>query len=228
MYTKLLALHEEPDATRSPVVFVQGFPDSHQMFADYFAASERQRPWLAGRSVYAVDLPNRHTNASAFPTLREMAADALFPEVATLLDQVARSSPTGTITPVVHDWGATFTWRYIREGGHDQIDRMVSFSVGSTLRHDVWEHGPGALTWLYALLFGLPWYVPLGPVRRGVAQAIRSPQDRIASTAAFEAALESRPSCQRVVWDDANHWFVEQQSDRVLALVRPFLAPEPS
>lgn len=56
---------------------------------------------------------------------------------------------------------------------------------------------------------------------------LRSPLDRIASTAAFERALDERPDCRRVILADANHWFPEQQSERVLAEIRTFLADEP-
>ncbi len=52
---------------------------------------------------------------------------------------------------------------------------------------------------------------------------LRSPLDRIASTAAFERALDARPDCRRVILTDANHWFPEQHSARVLAEIRPFL-----
>ena len=53
---------------------------------------------------------------------------------------------------------------------------------------------------------------------------LRCPLDRIASTAAFERVVQSRPGCRFGVLAGANHWFPEQQAERVLEEVRPFLA----
>ena len=53
---------------------------------------------------------------------------------------------------------------------------------------------------------------------------IRAPEDRIASTAAFERLLRARPDCRIVVLERACHWFPEQQSGAVLQHVREFLA----
>lgn len=52
---------------------------------------------------------------------------------------------------------------------------------------------------------------------------LRSPLDRIATTAAFEQAVISRPDCRYRVYSDANHWFPEQHSERVLQEIRTFL-----
>jgi pimeloyl-ACP methyl ester carboxylesterase len=52
---------------------------------------------------------------------------------------------------------------------------------------------------------------------------LRAPEDRIASTAAFERLLRARPDCRIVVLDRACHWFPEQQSHAVLPHVRAFL-----
>jgi pimeloyl-ACP methyl ester carboxylesterase len=52
---------------------------------------------------------------------------------------------------------------------------------------------------------------------------IRSPMDRIASTAAFERRLAERADC-RAVFIKGNHWFPEQKSAEVLAQLRLFLA----
>jgi pimeloyl-ACP methyl ester carboxylesterase len=52
---------------------------------------------------------------------------------------------------------------------------------------------------------------------------IRSPMDRIASTAAFEHTLSQRPDCRLRVWPEVNHWFPEQQAERVLAEIRTFI-----
>jgi len=52
---------------------------------------------------------------------------------------------------------------------------------------------------------------------------IRTPFDRIASTAAFEKAVSTRPDCRYRVYEDANHWFPEQHSDRVLQEIRSFI-----
>lgn len=72
MYAKLTCLHQANGTEKSPVVFVHGFPDSPAMFADYYAESEREQPWLAGRSLYCYAFPNRHDNPNV-PPLAELA-----------------------------------------------------------------------------------------------------------------------------------------------------------
>ncbi|MCC7446138.1 MAG: alpha/beta hydrolase [Anaerolineae bacterium] len=52
---------------------------------------------------------------------------------------------------------------------------------------------------------------------------VRAPFDRIATTAAFEQAVQSRPDCRYRVYEDANHWFPEQHAARVLAEIRTFI-----
>jgi pimeloyl-ACP methyl ester carboxylesterase len=52
---------------------------------------------------------------------------------------------------------------------------------------------------------------------------IRTPDDRIASTAAFERLLRARPDCRIVPLEQTCHWFPEQHSDTVLPYVRGFL-----
>ncbi len=52
---------------------------------------------------------------------------------------------------------------------------------------------------------------------------LRTEMDRIASTAAFERKIRSRPDCRLVIYEQFNHWFPEQHSDVVLAEVRAFL-----
>lgn len=69
-------------------------------------------------------------------------------------------------------------------------------------------------------LFYKPEYVDFGfPVLY-----MRTPLDRIASTAAFERTLQSRPDCRIIQFNEYNHWFPEQHSDAVLAEIRTFLA----
>jgi pimeloyl-ACP methyl ester carboxylesterase len=51
---------------------------------------------------------------------------------------------------------------------------------------------------------------------------LRSRLDRIASTAAFERQLHTRPDCRMVVYDSFNHWFPEQHSAVVLPELRAF------
>jgi pimeloyl-ACP methyl ester carboxylesterase len=52
---------------------------------------------------------------------------------------------------------------------------------------------------------------------------IRAPDDRIASTAAFERLLRARNDCRIVLLEKASHWFPEQHSDAVLPHLREFL-----
>ena len=51
---------------------------------------------------------------------------------------------------------------------------------------------------------------------------LRTKLDRIASTAAFERKIKSRPDCRLVIYEQFNHWFPEQHSDVILAEVRAF------
>lgn len=53
---------------------------------------------------------------------------------------------------------------------------------------------------------------------------MRTRQDRIASTAAFERELRSRSDCRLIIFEQYNHWFPEQHSDVVLPEVRSFLS----
>lgn len=278
-YCDLQTIHHEPHAERSPIVFVHGFPDSPLLFADYITTEEQQQPWLKDRSIYTIAFPNRHTNAERFPSVPEMASGLLRTEFAQIMTHLIGTSPTGQVIPIVHDWGATYTWRFIRQQGDEGIERMVSLSVGSSFRYDIWEHGLRAFGWLYALLFALPYYIRLPVVQRSVANAIvryagyrsetagmlykdayhywdgplwllrlpfyllgfayqkpytdfrfpvlfmRSPFDRIASTHRFEEAVKARSDSTFVLFEDANHWFPEQNSSDVLPYVRRFLAP---
>jgi pimeloyl-ACP methyl ester carboxylesterase len=265
-----------PPARRSPVVFLHGFPDSPLMFADYYSDAERAKPWLAGRGIYTVAMPNRFTNPH-YPPLAALVRDVVRHEIHAYLRERIAASPTGKIVLIAHDWGATYSWAFCRAGGAGGIEKMVALSVGSSFRYDVWEHGLRALAWAYSLMFGSPWAVPIPAYRRLVARIImqtggyrgaelerfhqdcyhywyglvrllalptdllglryqppyvdfpfpvlymRSPQDRIATTRGFEEAVQCRPDCRYHVIEGANHWFPEQQSERVLHEVRPFL-----
>lgn len=274
MYTKLECLCAE--GNRSPVVFIHGFPDSPLMFQRYYAPEERDQAWLQGRPIYTVAFPNRFTNPN-YPPLSALISEVLQKEVEALLSQLIAASPTGQIVPVVHDWGATCTWKFIRKHDGAGIEKIVAFSVASSFRYDIWEHGFRALAWTYSLLFGSAWYIRIPAYQRFVTGLItraagyhsdqdatlwkdcfhywyglprllivpfdliglryrpaytdfkfpvlfiRSPLDRMPSTAAFEKALKSRPDCRFVVYEDANHWFPEQHAERVLKEVRAFV-----
>jgi pimeloyl-ACP methyl ester carboxylesterase len=275
MVTKLTCLYDDTTTTRSPVVFVHGFPDSPQMFAAYYAESEREQPWLKGRNIYTVAFPNRHDNPN-FPSLADLSRGVIAREFDQIMDDLARRSPTGKLVIVAHDWGATHAWRWARGHKDPPVEKLVAFSVGSSFRYDVFEHGLRAFSWLYGLWFATAWYVPF--LRRVVAKSIvrwagyrsvtamdlwkdayhywdrpsllltilpqalfflfyrpeyldfpfpvlylRTPLDRIASTAAFEQRIRSRPDCRQVIYEDFNHWFPEQHSDIVLPEVRAFL-----
>ena len=275
MYAKLTCLHQADGTGKSPVVFVHGFPDSPAMFAAYYAAAEREQPWLAGRSLYTYAFPNRHDNPN-FPPFAELAGGVMAREFDQTMDELARNSPTGKLIFLAHDWGATHTWRWARAQKNPPIEKLVAFSVGSSFRYDVFEHGLNAFTWLYGLWFGAPFYLPF--LGRAVAGSIvsaagyrsetaaelgqdtyhywdrpsllltilpqallglfyqpeyldftfpvlylRTPLDRIASTAAFERLIQSRPDCRLVLYPEFNHWFPEQHSEVVLPEVRAFV-----
>ena len=278
MYAKLTCLFDAGPNTASPVVFVHGFPDSPRMFSAYFAEAERIKPWLKGRSIYTYAFPNRHDNPN-FPPLSELAGGVMAREFDQSMDKLATASPTGKLVMLVHDWGATHTWRWARSQSKPPIEKLVAFSVGSSFRYDVFEHGLNAFTWLYGIWFGSAWYLPF--LRRIVAKSIvtgagyrsessmelwqdayhywdrpslfltillqalfflfyqpeyldfpfpvlymRTPLDRIASTAAFEKHIQAKPDCRMIIYKDYNHWFPDQHSDIVLPEVRTFLKPE--
>lgn len=172
MYIQRETIHNVPDSSRSPVVFIHGFPDSPRMFADYYAEAERQQPWLQGRTIYTLAFPNRHTNADKFPSVFEMAQGVMEREFSTQMDALIADSPTGKIIPIVHDWGSIYTWRYIRKTRPQGIEAVVALSVGSSLRFDIWEHGIYALGWYYSVLLCLPYYIRLGFVKRFVANIL--------------------------------------------------------
>ncbi len=275
MYAKLTCLYHTGETDKSPVLFVHGFPDSPAMFAAYTIEAERQQPWLAGRSIYTYAFPNRHDNPN-FPPLKELAGGVMAREFDETLDALARQSPTGKLVILAHDWGATHTWRWARGRQNPPIEKLVAFSVGSSFRYDVFEHGLNAFTWLYGIWFGSAWYLPF--LRQAVAKSIvaaagyrsetamalwrdayhywdrpsllltilpqalfflfyqpeyldfpfpvlymRTRLDRIASTAAFERHIQSRPDCKFIVYEQYNHWFPEQHSQVVLPEVRAFL-----
>jgi pimeloyl-ACP methyl ester carboxylesterase len=275
MYAKLTCVYDAGKTDKSPVVFVHGFPDSPKMFAAYYAEAERSQPWLKGCSIYTYVFPNRHDNPN-FPPLTELMNGVMVREFDATLDALALKSPSGKLMFIVHDWGATHTWRWARGRKNPPIEKMVALSVGSSFRYDVFEHGLNAFTWLYGIWFGSAWYIPF--LRKLVAKSIvdaagyrsetamelwqdayhywdrpslfltillqalfflfykpeyldfpfpvlyiRTKLDRIASTAAFEQKIKSRPDCRLVIYEQYNHWFPEQHSDVVLPEVRAFL-----
>ena len=275
MYAKLTTIHSVADSEKSPVVFVHGFPDSPRMFAAYFSETERQQPWLQGRSIYTYAFPNRHDNPN-FPPLSQLTRGVLAREFDQTMDEIARQSPTGKLIFISHDWGATHTWRWARSRKNPPIEKMVALSVGSSFRYDIYEHGLNAFTWLYGLMFVSPWYLPF--MRRIVPPLIvkfagyrsetaselwkdayhywdrpslfltilpqalfmlfytpeylnfpfpvlymRTKLDKIASTAAFERHIQSRPDSKLIIYENYNHWFPEQHSDVVLPEVRKFI-----
>jgi pimeloyl-ACP methyl ester carboxylesterase len=277
MHLQREAIREEPHHTRSSVVFIHGFPDSPLMFDAYVTPEELDSPWLRGRNVYRIALPNRHTNPN-WPSIPQMARGVMTREFKTLMDGIAEASPTGQMIPIAHDWGATYTWRYIKAGAEAHIERLIALSVGSSFRFDLWEHGLRALGWNYTILFVAGWYLRIPAIQKMVSTVItqgggyrspsadqlwrdsfhywyalprllatpfwlvgigserpytdfpfpvvyiRSQQDRIASTAAFERALKQRSDCAIHIWDDVNHWFPEQHAERVKSIIRPVLA----
>lgn len=164
-YCHLEKAYQPPENGRSPVVFIHGFPDSPLMWRDYWTEEERERPWLAGRAIYTLAFPNRQTRPAPIPTWRELRQGVLDEEVADAFAQVAATSPTGQLIPIVHNLGATYTWRYIRTHGDPPVEKLVSLSVASSFRYDVWEHGLNALTWLYQIPYILPYTVRIRPLQ---------------------------------------------------------------
>lgn len=172
MYLKLITIHQEEDSLKSPIVFVHGFPDSARLFEAYHSVSERQAAWLKGRSIYAIEFPNRQQSNPQIPNLLQLIRQVMKKEFATLITQLIQASPSQKIIPIVHDLGATYTWRYIRENGDSGIEKMVALSVGSSFRFDIWEHGFFAIAWLYSLLYILPYYIPIQANRALLAKLL--------------------------------------------------------
>ncbi len=139
------------------------------MFAAYYDEAERTQPWLAGRGIYTFAFPNRHDNPN-FPPFSALAHGVIAGEFDQAMDSLAGQSPTGKLIILAHDWGATHTWRWARTRANPPIEKLVAFSVGSSFRYDIFEHGLNAFTWLYGLLFCSPWYLPF--LRKPVANLI--------------------------------------------------------
>ncbi len=154
--------------SRSPVIFIHGFPDSPRMFADYVSAAEQAQPWLQERAVYTFAFPNRFTHPEYMTALELMRGAKQRAFDAALQERIA-ASPTGQVIVVAHDWGATCTWDYIRHHDGAGIEKLVAFSVGSSFRWDVWEHGLNAFTWLYSVFLILAHVLPIPAFRRFVA-----------------------------------------------------------
>lgn len=173
LLTRLRRLDYVPDAVRSPVLFVHGFPDSPQMFAAYHTPAERSQIWLQGRSVYTIAFPNRQSNPASLPSICDLLSGRLRREFAGLVDAAIATSPTGKIIVVAHDWGATYTWELIRSRPDLPIERFVSLSVGSSFRYDLGAHGIRALLWLYNVAFGLPYYLPSPAINALTAAALK-------------------------------------------------------
>lgn len=191
MYAKLTCVYDAGETDKSPVVFVHGFPDSPKMFAAYYTEAERDQPWLKGRSIYTYAFPNRHDNPN-FPPLTELMNGVMVREFDATMDALAQKSPTGLLRFIVHDWGATHTWRWARSRKNPPIEKMVALSVGSSFRYDVFEHGLNAFTWLYGIWFGSAWYVPF--LRKLVAKSI-------------EGAAGYRSETAMELWQDAYHYW---------------------
>lgn len=164
-YCHLEKVVQPAENGRSPVVFIHGFPDSPLMWRDYWTAEERERPWLAGRAIYALAFPNRHTRPAPIPTWRVLRQGVLDEEVADAFAQVAAASPTGQLIPIAHNLGATYTWRYVRGQLNPPVEKLVALSVASSFRYDLGEHGLNALTWLYQIPYILPYTVRIRPLQ---------------------------------------------------------------
>lgn len=137
------------------------------MWHAYLTDAERERPWLADRAIYTLAFPNRQTHPAPVPSWRELRRGVLEDEFDAALTEVISRSPTGQIIPIVHDLGATHTWRYARRRqGQVPFEKLVALSVGSTLRYDLWEHGLRAFVWLYQLIYIAPYTLGWRPLQR--------------------------------------------------------------
>jgi pimeloyl-ACP methyl ester carboxylesterase len=87
-------------------------------------------------------------------------------------------------------------------------EKLVALSDGSSFRYDVYKQ-PEYLDFAFPVFY------------------LRTPFDRIASTAASERHIQSGPDCRMVNFAQFNHWFPEQHSDAVLPEIRTFLGGEP-
>ena len=271
-YCLLEPVFTPQNPTRSPILFLHGFPDSPEMWVAYVAAAREGAAWSNGRSLYTLAFPNRQTRPTPIPSWRELHRGVLADEVAEAIAQVATESPTGKIIPIGHDLGATHFWQYVRRrDGRVPFEKLVALSVGSSFRYDIWEHGLNAFTWLYQIPYILPYTLRLPVLQKLLAYLLvnvagyrsersadvwrdtyhywdgwlwplrlpfyllgaayqpaflnfdfpvlymRSKIDRIATTRAFETAVQTRPDCRYVLLDGVNHWFPEQNPQLVLA-----------
>ena len=166
-----LELHHTPgQPTRSPLLFLHGFPDSPEMWSAYLAAAREGAEWANGRSLYTLAFPNRQTRPAPIPSWRELRHGVLADELAEAIAQLATESPTGKIIPIGHDLGATYIWQYVRQrGGQVPIEKLVALSVGSSFRYDLWEHGLNAFTWLYQIPYILPYTLRLPALQKLLA-----------------------------------------------------------
>lgn len=169
IYCRLECLYAPPRAERSPLLFVHGFPDSPRMWAGYVTAAELQQPWLNGRAVYTFAFPNRHTRPQPIPSWRALRRGVLDDEFAAALAEIVTHSPTGKLIPIAHDLGATITWRTARRRKGAPFEKLVSLSVGSSFRYDIWEHGLNAFTWLYQVIYILPYTLRLRALQKLLA-----------------------------------------------------------
>lgn len=100
---------------------------------------------------------------NAPPTLYELFSGLPRRHFRAALLEVINDSPTGKIVIIAHDWGARYTWEFLREYeevASDCVEFLVSLSVGSSIRYDVFEHGLKAFMWFYDILLCLPYYYP--------------------------------------------------------------------
>jgi pimeloyl-ACP methyl ester carboxylesterase len=149
---------------KSTAVYIHGFPDDDDLFAEYK---------LPDRQSISLALPNGRTN-KVVPSGMPLIRGAVFEEICCALDGACATSPTGKIVVVAHDWGATYSWKWIMKNP-DKVSAVIAFSVGNEFRYDVLEHGPNALIWGYHLISSLPWLIPCSATRRFVSTLMKSP-----------------------------------------------------
>lgn len=159
-YLHVSCIRDAGRNSRSPLVFIHGYPDSAAMFSAYTATEVLDEPWAKKRSVFTISFPNRREHPAS-PSWQELRKGVLYRQFSERLSDLIKASPTGQICPVAHDWGAAYIWSFIREKGDKGIERLVALSVASSQRFDVWEHGIWAFAWSYRTFLALPFYLPI-------------------------------------------------------------------
>jgi len=165
-FVKTTCVHNsDAHCSKSPILFLHGAPDSPAIWEAYI---QDTKSWAQNRQIFTLETPNSVSNPVEPPSLKELFGGAIYDEIAASILSRIIESPSGKVVIVAHDFGATYAWNFVRNNisiANQHIEQMVSFSVGSSFRYDVWEHGPNALTWCYAILPALVFFCPFFPLK---------------------------------------------------------------